>query len=79
VTQFRHQQTIDDAAQAMFLAGLPTGKNGEPSPGHTTWEMLGPDSQKRHRRMTEAVIDSLTARGWEPPGRFRISPPNYPD
>ena len=51
----------DDAAKAAFLAGLPTGKNGEPTPGHTTWEQLGPQAQQRYRRMTDAAITVGTA------------------
>lgn len=50
------------AAKAVFLAGLPTGKDGKPLPGHTTWDQLGPKAQERYRRMAEAAFDS-----YEPP------------
>lgn len=50
---------IDDkAAKAVFLAGLPTGKDGQPLAGHTTWEQLGPQMKDRYRRMAQAAIES---------------------
>ncbi|MCV7174759.1 hypothetical protein [Mycolicibacterium sphagni] len=45
----------DAAAKAAFHAGLPTGPNGVPSPGHTTWEQLGPQRKDRYRRIAEAA------------------------
>lgn len=48
----------DNAAKAMFLAGLPTGDKGELIPGHTTWDDLGPKSRERYRRMAQAACDA---------------------
>jgi hypothetical protein len=45
----------DDAARAVFLAGLPTGDKGELIPGHTEWEDLGPKAKERYRRMAQAA------------------------
>lgn len=46
----------DDIVEQVFLAGLPQGKNGELTPGHTTWAQLGPQAQERYRRMTMIAI-----------------------
>lgn len=43
-------------AEALFLAGLPTGDKGELKPGHTTWDMLGAGTKERYRRMATAVL-----------------------
>jgi hypothetical protein len=48
---------IDVIAKAVFMAGLPTGKNGEPMPGHTIWDHLGPQSKERYRRMARAALE----------------------
>jgi hypothetical protein len=45
----------DTACELVFLAGLPRGKNGELTPGHTTWAQLGPEAKERYRRMTAAA------------------------
>lgn len=45
----------DAVAEAVFLAGLPTGKGGKLIPGHTTWADLGPQTQERYRRMARAA------------------------
>lgn len=42
-------------AERAFLAGLPTGENGQLKPGHTTWNMLGPKAKARWERIVEAV------------------------
>lgn len=46
----------DNVAEAVFLASLPTGDKGDLTPGHTTWEQLGPKAQERYRRMAEAAL-----------------------
>jgi hypothetical protein len=51
----------DEIAEEVFLAGLPRGKNGELTPGHTTWDQLGEEAKGRYRRMTEAAIDAYGA------------------
>lgn len=56
--------TTDAAAQAVFMAGLPTGKNGQPTPGHTRWEDLGTEAQDRYRRMAQAAIDYMDDKQW---------------
>lgn len=48
----------DNAAKALFLAGLPTGEGGHLIPGHTTWEALGPKAQERYRRMAQAAREA---------------------
>lgn len=45
------------SGEAAFIAGLPTGDKGEPIPGHTTWQQLGPKAQERYHRMAQAAID----------------------
>lgn len=71
----------DQVAGAIFEAGLPRGKNGTLTPGHTEWADLGPQAQERHRRMADAAVDKLRDVGWEVSYTpvSRISPPNYPD
>lgn len=46
----------DTAARAVFLAGLPTGPNGDLIPGHTTWDQLGDKTKARYRKMATAAI-----------------------
>lgn len=46
---------MSEAAEAVFLASLPTGDKGEPIPGHTTWSDLGPKARDRYRRMARAA------------------------
>lgn len=48
-------------AEAAFVAGLPRGPNGELSPGHTTWQMLGPQAKNRYARMAAAADETVHA------------------
>lgn len=57
--RFTHPPMIDKMARAIFEAGLPRGKNGDLTPGHTTWQQLGPNAQDRHRDMAQASVDML--------------------
>lgn len=50
-----------ELGRACFEAGLPTGKDGQPREGHTTWEQLGPETQARYERMAQAVVGKLTS------------------
>lgn len=45
--------------RAAFLAGLPTGDKGQPIPGHTHWEDLGPKARERYCRMAQAAVQAL--------------------
>lgn len=47
-------------AEAVFLASLPTGSSGQPLPGHTRWDDLGPKAKERYLRMAQAAKITTT-------------------
>lgn len=53
----------DTVAQAIFLAGLPTGDKGQLIPGHTTWADLGPKAKERYRDMAQAAVEAIRSIG----------------
>lgn len=76
-------------AQAIFYAGLPHGKDGQPLEGHTTWNQLGPKTKERYERMAAAATETHTTtlvailaehplRGWtkydDPAYPYRCAP-----